>query len=137
MSPIYRDINSPSPIKRIKEFKVDTIGERSKRRANAKKEKMKRVVEERKIAQKHKEEGEVTLQPMLNYTMNSKTAKKVGKKRSNHFQSHNISVFDCLYHDAERISSKRQIEKLKIEEEISINQNKERRKSRVQVFSTF
>ena len=39
--------------------------------------------------------------------MNSKTAKKVEKKRKNHFESHNISVFDCLYHDAELYTSKR------------------------------
>ena len=70
---------------------------------------MKKLLEERMLSKKEKEIEELTLHPTLNYTMNSKAAKKVEKKRKNHFESSKISVFDSLYNDAERYTSKREI----------------------------
>jgi hypothetical protein len=89
------------------------LGDRSQQRAAEKAEKMKRVVEERLAARKEQEISEVTLQPALNYTMNSRTAQKIEKKRKEHFEAENISIFDSLYSDAERYNSKRELERVK------------------------
>ena len=50
---------------------------------------------------------QMTLQPVLNYTMNSKAKKKIEKKRKDYFTKKNINVFHSLYIDAEKYASKR------------------------------
>lgn len=85
-------------------------------------------------ARKEKEVEDLTLHPVLNYTMNSKTAKRVEEKRKKHFNSTQSSVFQSLYNDAARYSAKRQIEKMKMEQ---YGHQKDRKKSRMQVFTTF
>ena len=99
--------------------------------------KMRKVVEERIMKQREKDVEETTLQPMLNETENSSTARKIEKKRKDHFQSQNISVFECLYNDAERYNSKKQLYKLKVDEENLLKKGKNRHRNKVNVFSTF
>lgn len=47
------------------------------------------------------------MKPILNYTMNSKTAKKVERKRNNHFKTYQTNVFESLYYDAAIYSTKK------------------------------
>jgi hypothetical protein len=50
---------------------------------------------------------EVTLKPLLNYTMNSHAYKDISKKRKQHFTSCNSDVFQSLYNDAALYAKKR------------------------------
>lgn len=69
---------------------------------------------------------------MLNYTMNSKVSKKVTQKRQEHFNSTNSSVYHTLYNDASRYQSKREIERIRIKEDLT-NQNKVKKNIKITV----